>query len=475
MPDHGFSAGRDTAGPSPADRYLGEIWTAAAGDAVHLRHLDRVGTGALASVFPVTDLAVAAIGAASLAVAEFAALRSAAFAAVRVDRRLASFWFLTSLRPQGWSMPPPWDPIAGDYRTADGWIRLHTNAPHHRDAALAVLATGADRAAVERAVATWEAAALETAIVANNGCAASMRSLAEWADHGQGCAVRSEPLLHRKLHDGGRPPQWPFAADRPLKGIRVLDLTRILAGPIATRFLAGFGAEVLRIDPPGWDEPVTVPEVVLGKSCARLDLKQADDRAVLERLLAGADVFVHGYRPDALARLGLDAARRRAINPGLVDVSLDAYGWTGPWAGRRGFDSLIQMSTGIADAGMRLLGRDRPTPLPGQAIDHATGYLMATAAIRGLSERLATGRGSEARASLARTAQLLISGGDQPADAVPLHPERPADLAETIEDTGWGPARRLRPPVAIEGMPMAWDLPAARLGTSPACWPSDRR
>ncbi|MCZ0735647.1 CoA transferase [Phreatobacter sp. AB_2022a] len=470
MSDHGFSAGRE-----PADHYLGAIWTAAGGDAVHLRHLDCAGTGALASVFPVTDLAAAAIGAASLAVAEFAALRSAAFAAVQVDRRLASFWFLTSLRPQGWSMPPPWDPIAGDYRAADGWIRLHTNAPHHRDAALAVLDTVADRAVVERAVATWEATALEAAIVANNGCAASMRSLVEWADHSQGRAVDGEPLLHRRLYDGGRPPQWPFAAGRPLQGIRVLDLTRILAGPIATRFLAGFGAEVLRIDPPGWEEPVTVPEVALGKSCARLDLKQADDRAVLERLLAGADVVVHGYRPDALVRLGLDATRRRAINPGLVDVSLDAYGWTGPWAGRRGFDSLIQMSTGIAETGMRLLGRDRPTPLPGQAIDHATGYLMATAVIRGLTERLATGRGSEARASLARTAQLLVSGGGQSADAAPLAPERPDDLSEAIEETGWGPARRLRPPATIEGIPMAWDRPAARLGTAPACWPSDRR
>lgn len=457
-------------GGGTADCYLRAIWAAAGGEAGDLRYFDQTGSGALASVFPVTDLAVAAIGAAGLSVAEWVSARSARFPAVRVDRRLASFWFQTSLRPQGWSMPPAWDPLAGDYRAADGWIRLHTNAPHHRDAALAVLKTAADRGAVERAVATWETAALETAIVANKGCAAAMRSVAEWADHDQGRAVTGEPLLHRARFEGAHPPRWPFVADRPLRGIRVLDLTRILAGPIATRFLAGFGAEVLRIDPPGWDEPVTVPEVVLGKSCARLDLKQADGRAVLERLLAGADIVVHGYRPDALARLGLDTARRRALNPGLVDVSLDAYGWTGPWAGRRGFDSLIQMSTGIADAGMRILGRDRPTPLPGQAIDHATGYLMATAAIRGLTERLRAGQGSEARASLARTATLLVSGGGQPADVAPLAPEQAEDLAPAIEWSGWGPARRLRPPVAIEDIAMAWDLPAPQLGSSPAAW-----
>jgi crotonobetainyl-CoA:carnitine CoA-transferase CaiB-like acyl-CoA transferase len=250
----------------------------------------------------------------------------------------------------------------------------------------------------------------------------------------------------------------------------VLDLTRILAGPVATRFLAAFGAEVLRIDPHGWEEPVTVPEVVLGKRCARLDLKTPEGRQTLEALLATADVFVHGYRPDALARIGLDAARRRALRPGLIDVSLDAYGWTGPWSGRRGFDSLIQMSTGIADAGMREAERDRPTPLPVQAIDHATGYVMAAAAIRGLIDQLQTGRGCEVRTSLARTAQLLIARGRQPADAKPLAAEQPSDLSEGIEQTGWGPARRIRPPAAIEGVPMSWNLPALQLGSSPAAW-----
>lgn len=460
----------ELAGALALSGYLREVWQAVDGDPALLNHLSIEGTGALASAFPVSDLAVAAIGVASLAIAELSSLESGTLRTVRVDRRLASFWFLTSLRPQGWSLPPQWDAVAGDYRTADGWIRLHTNAAHHRDIALSILGTPADRSVVERAVEKWSSDALETAIVKNGGCAASMRSLDEWNDHPQGRAVNAEPLLHRAQIAGASESHWRPSAERPLQGIRVLDLTRILAGPIATRFLAAFGADVLRIDPPYWEEPGTVPEVVLGKRCARLDLKTPEGRAILTRLLSQADVLVHGYRPDALAHLGLDSQTRRTLNPGLIDVCLDAYGWSGDWKGRRGFDSLIQMSTGIADAGMHALGRDRPTPLPGQAIDHATGYFMAAAVVRGLTERLMNGSASEVRASLARTAQLLISSARQPDDTPAFAQEQPTDLSTVIEQTGWGPAQRLLPPVLIDSIPMHWDLPALKLGASAIAW-----
>jgi crotonobetainyl-CoA:carnitine CoA-transferase CaiB-like acyl-CoA transferase len=255
-----------------------------------------------------------------------------------------------------------------------------------------------------------------------------------------------------------------------LQGIRVLDLTRILAGPVATRFLAGFGAEVLRIDPFGWDEPGTVPEVVLGKRCARLDLREPRDRAVLEGLLSEADVIVHGYRADALARLGLSAERRRQLNPGLVDVSLNAYGWSGPWRERRGFDSLVQMSVGIADAGMNAAGSDRPVPLPVQALDHATGYLMAAAAVRGLTQRLATGQGVHVQASLARTALSLTSFTATGAQPSVLRPLSPSDYGADVEHTAWGPALRLTPAGQIEGTPTHWKWPAGPLGRADARW-----
>ena len=447
---------------------LAAIWAAVGGAPDFLDRIDIVGDGALDSAFAVSDLAAASVGAACLALAEFVGAHHGGVPEASVDRRLASFWFARSIRPHGWQMAAPWDAIAGDYQAADSWIRLHTNAPHHRAAALAVLGVPEDRERVTRAVSGWKADALETAIVEANGCAAAMRGIADWAAHPQGSAVAAEPLVLFAPGTRGPAPRWPVPREAPLRGIRVLDMTRVLAGPVATRFLAGFGADVLRIDPPGWDEPAVVPDVVLGKRCARLDLRRAEDRALWEDLLRGADVLVHGYRPDALAALALDTARRADLRPGLVDVSLDAYGWSGPWQGRRGFDSLLQMSTGIAEAGMRAYGRERPTPLPVQALDHATGYIMAAAALRGLTERVATNAGSIARTSLARTAALLVGMGSGLSGA--LAPEGPGDLDEAIEVTSWGRAQRMRPPCEIAGTPMRWSLPATELGSAKAIW-----
>jgi hypothetical protein len=427
------------------------------------------GSGSLSSVFPVSDFAAAAVGAAGLAVADFVTAAFGARPHVQVDRRLASLWFGSSLRPIDWTLPALWDPIAGDYETRDGWIRLHTNAPHHRAAALSVLGPAADRQAVGAAVARWKAEDLETAIVGNKGCAAAMRSLSEWQTHPQGLAVTREPLIDARATDDLAQPVSAATCDRPLHGVRVLDLTRVLAGPVATRFLAGLGADVLRIDPPTWDEPGVVPDVTLGKRCARLDLRDAEDRARLIELLSRADILVHGYRSDALENLGLGTGLRRETRPGLVDVSLNAYGWTGPWRHRRGFDSLVQMSVGIADAGMRALGRDRPTPLPVQALDHATGYLLAAAAVRGLRERLETGRGFEGRISLARVAELLASAPIAET-AGNLGAAGEADWSDTNEATDFGIARRLRSPLLIGTAPLQWDRPASRLGSAAPMW-----
>ncbi|MEC7257472.1 MAG: CoA transferase, partial [Pseudomonadota bacterium] len=261
----------------------------------------------------------------------------------------------------------------------------------------------------------------------------------------------------------------PKPARTGLKGCRVLDLTRVLAGPIATRLLAGFGADVLRIDPPTWDEPGVVPEVTIGKRRAGLDLRRAEDREAFEALLAKADVMVHGYRPGALDGLGYDAETRQRLRPGLIDVRLNAYGWDGPWAGRRGFDSLVQMSSGIAAEGMKRAGAERPVPLPVQALDHATGYLIAAAVLRALRLRAQTGAGWSARLSLARTAALLTSGGAGDFTGGDLR-ETPEDLAPEIEQTAWGPARRLRFPVTLSGKGPDWRIPAGHLRVDPAQW-----
>ncbi|MEL7100329.1 MAG: CoA transferase [Pseudomonadota bacterium] len=420
-------------------------------------HVTQTGHAELPSCYAVTDLAVRSISAAA---SELAALTGARN--VSVDRRLAALWFDMTLVPSGWALPPTWDAIAGVYKAKDGWIRLHTNAPHHRDAALRALGCAPDKAAVAEAVRGWDKTALEAAIVAEGGAAAAMHSAADWAAHPQGRAVAQEPLIAWTETGHG---DTPLA----LEGLRVLDLTRVLAGPVATRFLAGYGAQVLRIDPPIWAEPGVEPEVTLGKRRAGLDLTCAADRATFEDLLRAADVLVHGYRPGALGGLGFGAAQRQSLSPGLIDVSLCAYGWTGPWAGRRGFDSLVQMSCGIAAEGMARRGADHPVPLPVQALDHATGYLMAAAVLRAVRRRNATGAVQTARLSLARTAELLKASGARDFEGQAISVQ-PADLSAGTEMTDWGPARRVRFPLSVDGAAPHWPHQAGRLRTGTAAW-----
>ncbi len=445
---------------------LKEIWGSVQGNLSAIDGISFAGEGSLPSYFAVTDLAAASMGATGLALAELTQNLD-----VRVDRRLASFWFNKTISPIGWKIPP--EPALGpaDYRTRDGWIRLHTNAPHHRDAALRVLGVPANPEAVAAAVSAWNATELEAAMVANGACAAEMRSWQDWQHHPQGRAVLAEHLLYWRSGSTAAPSPWVPSSTRPLAGIKVLDMTRVLAGPAATRLLAGLGATVLRIDPPWWDEPSGAPEMSLGKRCTRLDLREAKGLERWKALLSEADVFVHGYRSNALTALGVDAEQRQNIRPGLIDVSLDAYGFTGPWKHRRGFDSLVQMSMGIAEAGQRLSGSDRPFPLPVQALDHGTGYLLATAILRALTIRVATGVGSIVNGSLARTGALLMQTLETERIEQPLlTPIGPADWSDTLEITQWGSAKRLKWPVTVTGVEMAWSPGAGALGRHCAAW-----
>lgn len=271
--------------------------------------------GALPSTFAVTDLACASLGAAGQAVAQLIQQQTGRLPGVSVDRRLASFWFSSSIRPVGWETPPLWDPVAGDYAGADGWIRLHTNAPHHRAAAERVLGKAIDRSEMAAYVAKWKAAELEQAIVDEGGCAAQMRSWQAWQSHPQGLAVNAEALVQRQTYQTTPDKAWLGSVARPLAGLKVLDLTRVLAGPVASRFLAGLGADVLRIDSPSWNEPGVVPEMTLGKRCARLDLKSAEGRRIFDSLLQDTDILFHGYRADALEQLGYTASALQTLAP----------------------------------------------------------------------------------------------------------------------------------------------------------------
>jgi hypothetical protein len=461
----------------------------------------------LPSLFDVTGLAAASVAAATLAAAEFHAVRTGGLPRpVTVDTRAASAAFACEARftPVGWALPDIWDPIAGNYRARDGWIRLHTNYACHRAAVQAILSpydkNGAqDRESVAALVRASKASELEDGIVESaGGCAAVLRSRQEWLASPQGAATANAPVLDVRAgppsgpaddaipapHFRLPPPDMRVVTRRnsgqsrggaaaggaaaPYTGIRVLDLTRVIAGPVATRFLAAYGADVLRVDPPGFAEvPACLPETTAGKRTAALDLKSPAGRATFEDLVATADVMVTGLRADALARLGYDEATVTAINPGLIRASLNAYGWAGPWRNRRGFDSLVQMSCGIAAAGARAAGKDSPVPLPVQALDHATGYLVAAAVGRALTRRITRDQASRIRASLIGTAGFLWGLPRQ--ESQPPMPG-PGDFRLEDAATAWGPARRVPLPGRIEGIAPGWRVEAGPLGRHAPAW-----
>jgi CoA-transferase family III len=486
------------------------IWRAAGDPAGGTERLTITGPRhVLPSVFDVSGLATASVAAATLAAAEFLAARNGTTQrhptrrhptqrhptrrhptqwSVTVDSRAASAAFAAEalFTPVGWDRPEVWDPIAGNYRASDGWIRLHTNYACHRAAVEKVLhATDAD--AVAAATKSWKAADLEAAVVDAGGCAAAMHDRDDWLASPYGAATASAPPLMvtersplaRTNPDPAAPTgRRPEGATAPFAGIRVLDVTRVIAGPVATMFLAAYGADVLRVDPPGFAEVAAIlPVTTVGKRTAALDLRSAAGRTAFEGLLATADVLVTGLRADALARLGYDDEALARLNPALIVASHNAYGWNGPWRDRRGFDSLVQMSCGIAAAGAVAAGavaaetvaagKDRPVPLPVQALDHATGYLIAAAVGRALARRLTQGTVSRIRASLIGTANLLWSL-PRPAGLPPAID--PADFPLVDAQTAWGLARRVPPPGEIVGVTAGWTVDAGPLGRHEPAW-----
>jgi hypothetical protein len=459
-----------------ASAVAGSLWDAVGGDPALVERLVVTGPSpVLPSTFAVTDAAVAAIAAATMGVAELVQLPGAvstdtrhAAAAVRSERYLQIV---------GTERGSVWDPIAGDYRTADGWIRLHTNYAHHRAAVVTVLGVPEDRAAVTAAVSERTGEALERDIVDAGGCAAVMLARDEWRRHPHGSRVRDEPVVALECVGDSDGERFDVADPaRPLRGLRVLDLTHVISGPVASRFLASWGADVLRVETPGFDEiEQVVIDLGFGKRSCSLDLHSPTDRATFESLVTAADVVVHGYRPGALVGLGYGPETLAALRPGLVVAGLSAYGRSGPWSGRRGFDSLVQMSAGIAAEGGVATGAHRPVPLPCQLLDHATGYIVALGALRGLSRRARDGGSWAATASLARTAAWLEDLGLTPADVAATEPtpEEVTRWCTATPGTAWGDVVHVAPPGAIGALTPRWDSPPRPVGTDPPAW-SDR-
>ncbi|WP_131785328.1 CoA transferase [Protofrankia symbiont of Coriaria ruscifolia] len=462
----------------------------------------------LPSRLPVSALAQATVAVVGLAASELGAVRTGTGPRRRepltIDSGAVAAAFTSERhlrldgRPQGGM-----DPLSAFLPAADGWVRLHGNYPHHRArlrAALGIADTTADpTAAVTAAVATLTAAEVEDRVVAHGGVAAAVRDPAGWERHPQGRALAGLPLMRmqrwgdEQASHGSRRP--PGETGLPAAGIRVLDLTRVIAGPVGTRTLAFLGADVLRVDSPRLPEiPAQHLDTGPGKRSTFLDLGHPTDRRMFEELVASADVVVTGYRPGALDRFGLSPQALHERHPGIVVATLNAWGPTGPWARRRGFDSLVQAATGIAttEAGGDP-GSIRPGVLPAQALDHATGYLTAAAVLRALTLRHRESGSWHAQLSLAQTATWLLArakagedaGGSTaaagttdtstkastdtltgPADV------RPVDATPWLDtiDSDAGRLTYVLPPLRLDGGPRTWSHPPRSLGASSSTW-----
>jgi crotonobetainyl-CoA:carnitine CoA-transferase CaiB-like acyl-CoA transferase len=369
--------------------------------------------------------------------------------------------------------------IMGVYPTRDGrWSYLHCNFPNHRAAALSVLGVAEDREAVARAVATWNAADLEEAIFAARGAGGMVRTQAEWARHPQGAAVAALPLMEI-VRIGDSPPEALPAGDRPLSGIRVVDITRVLAGPTCGRTLAEHGADVMKITAAhlpnlGYQEWDTGH----GKLSAQLDLRSTGDLEILRGLVREADVFSQGYCPGSLAGRGLSPEELAALRPGLVYVSLSAFGHTGPWASRRGFDTAVQTVSGMTTRQAEIVPGKTPGPqfYPVSAIDYCTGYLMAFGAMVALARRAREGGSWLVRISLAQVGKWMVDLGEVPATALR---DVPAEFSEaelerwsTVSKTPSGRLRHLKPVVQLSETPPYWARPSVPLGFHRPLWPA---
>lgn len=465
--------------PPPASReVLRDVLALGGHDAALADRIALIGQDpVLPSSFAVGTIAQVSIAATAVAAAALWRLRGGEEQDLAVDMREAAIEFRSERLFRVNGEPPGrlWDPIAGVYQTGDGrWVRLHTNFPHHRDGILELLDCAHERAAVQKALDGWDAAEFEAAVAERGLVATMMRSPEQWLAEPQGQALGEQALVAiDKIADSPAEDMPP--SPRPLGGLRVLDLTRIIAGPVAGRALAAHGADVMRIAAPHlpFIEPLVI-DSGRGKLSCHLDLRNSDDREKLAGLLRGADVFVQGYRPGAFMQHGFGPAEAARLRPGIVYVSLCAYGYEGPWAARRGFDSLVQTASGINHAEAEAAGVEGPKELPCQALDHASGHLMAFGAISALRRRVLEGGSWHVRVSLARTGRWLqslgrVAGGH---DCPEPDEEVVAGLLESVE-SGFGQLEALRHSAKMSNTRPGYRRPSVPLGSHPPVWPAD--
>ncbi|KDQ62162.1 hypothetical protein JAAARDRAFT_121978 [Jaapia argillacea MUCL 33604] len=407
---------------SPAQR----LWTSLSlpREPLDRLHLSSTPDPAIDSSFKLGTAAQASttIGLSGLSATHFHELRTGVVQDVSVDARHAALEF----KSEAWytidgELPGSgslWDEIAGLYLTKDGYVRTHTNFPHHRQGILEILNCKPTREAVAAALLTWDAVEFETVAASRHMCASALRSFEQWDQHEQGKSLRDTPPVCISKVGDARKREVKADAAYPLDGIRVLDLTRVLAGPVCGRTLAAYGADVLWITSPNLPSlPLLDAETSRGKRTTQLDLELPADIRTLESLVEDADVFLQAYRPGGLSEKGFGVKDVVNMRPGIVYASLTAYGWEGPWKDRRGFDSLVQTATGVnateGEAFAKHSGGTTPSPraLPMQALDHAAGYLLAFGINAALCKTVTEGGSWGVRVSLAAVGQWIRSLG----------------------------------------------------------------
>jgi len=435
----------------------------------------------LPTPFRIGETSAAALAAVGLAVSDLWALRTGRGQAIAVDTRQATASLRSGhyLKMDGSDVSTERNTIMGVYPAKNGrWSYLHCNFPNHRAAALSVLGVPEEREAVRQAVAKWDALELEEAIIAAKGAGGMVRTMDEWAKHPQAAAIASLPLMEIVKIGDSAPEKLPDG-DRPLSGIRVLDLTRVLAGPTCARTLAEHGADVLKITAKhlpniGYQEYDTGH----GKLSAHLDLREPRDVEILQTLVREVDVFSQGYRPGTLGGRGFSPEELAKLRPGIVFVSLCAFSHVGPWASRRGFDTVVQTVSGITSRQGELFPGASPGPqfYPVSAIDYLTGYLMAFGAMVALARRVREGGSWLVRISLAQTGRWLVGRGQVPEAQLKGVPKEftPDELTRwsMTSETPVGRLGHLAPVVRLSETPPRWARPSVPLGYNEPAWPA---
>jgi len=467
--------------------FVSALWRHAGLPPQALQDLKLTGQEAvLPSSFAVSKAAQASVALAAMGAAHYWHLRTGRHQQVTVDRRHAAIecrsdhYLAIDGQPLNYS-----DPLTGLYRCGEGgWVRIHANFAHHREGALALLRSAPSRDAITAALRAERALEFEAKAAALGLPIVALRSFEEWDRHPQALAIEAlptlginriddaPPMLSRSPAGGGSPEHATGPITTALGGVRTLELTRVLAGPVCGRTLAAYGAEVLLVNAPHLPNIEALADTSRGKLSAHLDLRREADCATMRQLLQTADVFIQGYRPDAIARFGFGPQALAREHPGIVCVSLSAWGPAGPWRLRRGFDSLVQTASGFNVAEALATGSEQPKPLPTQILDHASGYLMAFGIAAALARRATEGGSWHVEVSLAQTARWLRSMGRTPGDLRVPDPGRD-DVTDLLHTTpsGFGSLTAVRHSASLSQTPARWLRPSVPPGTHAPAWP----